>query len=246
MISTSEWGRDNWNVMESPEDPALLLKSGTSGGTVGSDCYVSKRPGSSSSSSELFSAKIAKIKMSNFPVCYRVSSTWWWWLMTSLTSTLQIFICGIITYVFEFILHTAPRSLITSLQRGKKFRFVSLEVGVEIMVDSVSFETQGFPEAVQIQLAYDTWEAGGSEAVRRQKLLSHSNFIDDDPVTLVVPDDGIDFTVINQFHKFCRENFSSSESSILCSFWSVEGKMVILTFYVWLFFVWVIDQSPEF
>lgn len=48
--------------MESSEDPAPLLEPGTSGGTMVSECCVSKRSGSSSSSSKLFSAEPAKIQ----------------------------------------------------------------------------------------------------------------------------------------------------------------------------------------
>lgn len=47
-------------MVESSEDPVPFVESGTSGGTVGLNSCVSKRPGSSSLSSKLFSAKIEK------------------------------------------------------------------------------------------------------------------------------------------------------------------------------------------
>lgn len=49
----------------------------------------------------------------------------------------------------------ASRFFFNASQKGKEFRLVPLEVTVEIMMDVVS-DTLGFPEAVHIQLTYDT------------------------------------------------------------------------------------------
>lgn len=69
-----------------------------------------------------------------------------------------------------------------------------------------SIETPGYLEAIKIKLAYKAGGAGSFKAVGREKLLLHQALIDDDAITLVVPDDGINLTVVDQAPQFHRED----------------------------------------
>lgn len=87
------------------------------------------------------------------------------------------------------------------LNQRKKLWVVSDKVGVSIMMNVWLFSTPplGFPEAVVMELPHETQKAGGLEAVQRQHLALDQVLSDDDAIAPAVPDDGTDFSVVDQF-----------------------------------------------
>lgn len=86
------------------------------------------------------------VRMMDF--CFKVN--------TEKLTMVQSCIASVIQISLELILYPEPRSLITFSQKGKKFRLISLKVGVEIMMGVVSIRTLGFLETIKIKPAYKT------------------------------------------------------------------------------------------
>lgn len=86
------------------------------------------------------------------------------------------------------------------LHKREKVKLAPFKVGVEIFMDvgSVSCPNLGFPEAVHMKLPHKTCERLSFEDFQRQHLNYDQILLDDDSVTVAVPDDAADFTVVDQ------------------------------------------------
>ena len=73
-------------------------------------------------------------------------------------------------------------------------------------VGPVSCPDLGFPEAVHVKLPHKTCECLSLEAFQGQNLTYYQILFDDDAVPMAVPDDGTDFTVVDQLPQFHRED----------------------------------------
>lgn len=94
----------------------------------------------------------------------------------------------------------APVSSWTPPNKVKKLWVVSdkVRVGKIMNVWLVSTPPLGFLEAVVMELSHKTQEACGFEDIHRQQLALYQILSDNDAVAPAVPDDGADFTVVDQ------------------------------------------------